>query len=179
MSALTQTQHSFDVLLKFAQRSHHSLQTDMASVELVQGQLALRLRHWHLALTMDDVTEIISPTNLTRVPGVKPWLLGIANLRGTIITIIDLGQFLGIDEAPTSNTQRVIVIHYDGWHYGLQIDELLGLRHFNNQQPITLDQALPESIDKHLKPYVKTALIDQQQTWLNLDVNALVSDNRF
>jgi len=57
----------------------------------IRGRLALRLSSWNLLFSMDDVAEIIPvPRNITRVPGVKRWLLGIANLRGKVISVSDL-----------------------------------------------------------------------------------------
>ena len=45
---------------------------------------------------MSEVKEILNfPPAVTKVPGAKPWMLGIANVRGTLLPIVDLQYFLG------------------------------------------------------------------------------------
>ena len=47
-----------------------------------------------------DVREVLPiPEQVTRVPGAKPWLRGIANLRGQLLTVVDLKSFLGAGSA--------------------------------------------------------------------------------
>ncbi len=44
---------------------------------------------------LSDIKEILNyPSAMTRVPGTKPWILGLANVRGDLLTIVDLAWFL-------------------------------------------------------------------------------------
>ncbi|NIW97783.1 MAG: chemotaxis protein CheW, partial [Phycisphaerae bacterium] len=67
---------------------------------------------------------------ITRIPSAKPWLMGIANLRGTVITIVDLAHFLERNPILPAKTNRIIVARSGDWHYGLLVDEVIGMRHF-------------------------------------------------
>lgn len=45
---------------------------------------------------LEEVKEILNyPDGVTRVPGTQAWLLGMANIRGNLLPLIDLQQFLG------------------------------------------------------------------------------------
>lgn len=92
--------------------------------------LGFRLRDdWFLA-PRPDVSEVLSPPEYTRVPGAKPWLLGIANVRGDLLPIIDLGLLLGLPEIQVSSTLRVIVLNDEEVPAGFLVDDVAGFRGF-------------------------------------------------
>ena len=79
-----------------------------------------------------DVKEVLSlPESITRVPGAKSWLRGIANVRGQLITVIDLKAFLGGGISMTDRRSRVLVVSSRDVPTGLLVDEVLGFRRFN------------------------------------------------
>src|SRR5581483_4275050 len=72
-----------------------------ARLDIAAGQtqswtgLGFRLgEHW-LVAPREDVREVITLPKVTRVPGAKPWLLGVANVRGNLLPVTDLAQMLG------------------------------------------------------------------------------------
>src|SRR5436190_18481 len=73
-----------------------------ARVDSASGQaltwvgLGFRLDTLWLAAPRDDVREVIPPPKTTRVPNAKPWLAGLANVRGELLTIVDLRLLLGM-----------------------------------------------------------------------------------
>ena len=58
--------------------------------------IGFRLGAERFVTSRADVREVLPiPEQVTRVPGAKPWLRGIANLRGQLLTVVDLKSFLG------------------------------------------------------------------------------------
>ena len=47
-----------------------------------------------LLAKMDDVSEILPPPETIRVPGVTHWVNGLANIRGSLMPILDMNGFL-------------------------------------------------------------------------------------
>ncbi|NMW25692.1 chemotaxis protein CheW, partial [Rhodanobacter denitrificans] len=43
---------------------------------------------------IDEINELLAVPVLTPVPGTQPWLLGVANVRGNLVPVIDFGRFL-------------------------------------------------------------------------------------
>lgn len=79
-----------------------------------------------------DVKEVLSvPDTLTRVPGAKSWLRGIANVRGQLITVVDLRAFLGGGMSTSERRSRVLVVASRDVPTGLLVDEVVGFRRFN------------------------------------------------
>ncbi|HPF59171.1 MAG TPA: chemotaxis protein CheW [Candidatus Competibacteraceae bacterium] len=170
--------HPFDVLLQLEQRIRERAPVEAAGMQLseIRGRLALRLSSWNLLFSMDDVAEIIPvPRNITRVPGVKRWLLGIANLRGKVISVSDLRDFL--IERPTQRLpgSQIVVVRAGDWDYGLMVDEIVGMRHFGPQHRTpSLD-----AVEANLRPYVIEAFLNDNQHWLAFNTGKLLADPRF
>ncbi|MGF1642908.1 MAG: chemotaxis protein CheW [Thiotrichales bacterium] len=80
---------------------------------------------------MPSLSEIVPLPNFVRVPGVKRWVLGLANLHGALIPIVDLPAFLG--GAPISRAdvgQRLLVVTDGNQRFGLLVNEVFGMKHY-------------------------------------------------
>ncbi len=94
--------------------------------------VGFRLDSDHFVTDRVDVKEVLSvPDFTTRVPGAKSWLRGIANVRGQLITIVDLKAFLGGGISMPDRRSRVLVASSRDVPTGLLVDEVLGFRRFN------------------------------------------------
>ncbi len=67
------------------------------------------------------VQEINKLMQMTKVPQAPDYVLGILNLRGQIVTIIDLGRKLGLGETNISQDPRNIIVNSVGGHVGLLV----------------------------------------------------------
>jgi twitching motility protein PilI len=93
--------------------------------------VALRMAGELFLAAREETREVLSlPATLTRVPGAKSWIRGLANVRGQLLPIIDLRQFLGSGTAPVTRNTRVIVVNHREIPAGLLVDEVLGFRRF-------------------------------------------------
>jgi hypothetical protein len=68
------------------------------------------------------------------VPGAQPWMLGVANVRGTLLPVVDLKQFLEGERTVLHEGQRVLVVRQPGGDVAVTIDELYGQRSFVDGQ---------------------------------------------
>jgi len=82
---------------------------------------------------IDEISEILmSPPPVTSIPSTRPWLLGVANVRGNLIAVVDLKQFLFDQRTHVTGRARVLVVRQSGGNVGLLIDELLGQRNLTD-----------------------------------------------
>jgi twitching motility protein PilI len=94
--------------------------------------VGFRLGEERFVADRGDVKEVLSlPDSMTRVPGAKAWLRGVANVRGQLITVVDLKAFLGGGISMTDRRSRVLVVSSRDVPTGLLVDEVLGFRRFN------------------------------------------------
>ena len=70
------------------------------------------------------VQEINKLMEMTKVPQAPDYMVGILNLRGQIVTIIDLGQKLGLGSIEVSNESRNIIVNTPGEHVGLLVSRI-------------------------------------------------------
>ena len=70
------------------------------------------------------VQEINKLMRMTKVPQAPDYVLGILNLRGQIVTILDLGKKLGLGETDISQDPRNIIVNSAGGHVGLLVRKI-------------------------------------------------------
>lgn len=92
--------------------------------------IGFRLGEHCFVAPMGEVAEVLTAPRLSRIPGVKPWVAGVTNLRGQLLPVTDLGGFLGLEATLTRKQRRVLVVDHDELFTGLLVDEVLGLQHF-------------------------------------------------
>uniref|UniRef100_A0ACD5GN25 Chemotaxis protein CheW n=1 Tax=Desertifilum tharense IPPAS B-1220 TaxID=1781255 RepID=A0ACD5GN25_9CYAN len=108
--------------------------SEFQELESPEGELHLRFfvpSKSEFALSATGIREVLSqsPDQITPIPNVSPLLLGTINIRGRVIWVADLGQFLG-DGVPL-NTDRaeipVIAIEDQDTMLGLAVDRIVGM----------------------------------------------------
>nr|WP_320012860.1 chemotaxis protein CheW [uncultured Desulfobulbus sp.] len=70
------------------------------------------------------VQEINKLMEMTKVPQAPDYMVGILNLRGQIVTIIDLGQKLGLGSIEVNTDSRNIIVNTPGEHVGLLVSKI-------------------------------------------------------
>jgi purine-binding chemotaxis protein CheW len=89
---------------------------------VVLGRRILRFRAAGVACAcdLDPVREIVRARPLVRLPGAPAWVLGIMNLRGTMLTVVDLSRRL---QAGASGTPAfVVVVESGGKRLGIGVE---------------------------------------------------------
>jgi purine-binding chemotaxis protein CheW len=102
----------------------------------------LRFGDERLAVDLSHVSEVFKIGSITPVPGMPPLLVGVANLRGTIVPLVDLRPVLG---APDSSAPKYAAVMRDGVRYvGVLIDEVPDL--VTHELEDALDAPLDEAV---------------------------------
>jgi twitching motility protein PilI len=134
--------------------------------------VAFRLDELRLCIDVARVDEIVSPPPLTSVPGSVGWLLGLTNVRGNLVTVIDLRAFYRGERAPLTSRSQVLVVQADNQHLGFLVDEILGQRHFDTTQAAPAGEGT-EGLHVHVQHH------QDGVDWGILDLQALLQDDRF
>ena len=165
----------FDLLAALDQRLQE------AKLDLAAGDaqfwtgLGFRLgEHW-LVTPREDVREVIVPPPLTRVPGARPWLLGVANVRGSLLPVCDLRRLLGEEHNTMARKSRIMVYNSDRVPAGFLVDEVAGYRQFSaaEQRRELVNDSGP------LKPYLLGGFVREAQPWLALSLHKVAASDAF
>lgn len=73
------------------------------------------------------IREVHPLKNFTQVPCTPSFVAGIVNIRGQILSVIDIGKFFGMESAGLSDLNRVIILNSDEMEFGILADEILGV----------------------------------------------------
>ena len=93
--------------------------------------IAFRIGEEQFVCGRDQVREVLMlPDAITRVPGARRWLLGIANLRGHLLPLVDVKLLLGSGRTSLRRSTRVIFVNHREVPAGIVVDEVLGFRRF-------------------------------------------------
>ncbi len=97
--------------------------------------VGFRIGEEQFVASREHVREVLMlPDSMTRVPGAMRWMLGIANLRGHLLPLIDLKLMLGSGRTTLRRTTRVISVNHREVPAGLVVDEVLGFRRFADHE---------------------------------------------
>lgn len=167
----------FAVLAALDQRARQSAAVLPASEETSQQWIGVgfRLGGRRLVASMDEVTEILTYPSLSQIPHTKAWVRGIANVRGNLLPVMDLGGFLGRHPALVTRLARVVVIQLGNVHAGLLVDEVLGMRHFFDEER----SSVPDDLGEELRPFVSGAFVRDGGAWLLFSMRALAAHPQF
>lgn len=137
--------------------------------------LLFKLCGYELLVPMEDVVEIGDMPPVTHLPGVKPWVIGLTNMRGNLLPIMDLGRFLFGSGASATPLGRLLVVNHGASLVGLRVEAIIGKRHFLKTQRTENNPALPSVLGE----FVAEGFIDQDQVRPVFGVKSFVNAPAF
>lgn len=153
---------------------------EAASETVSASRLGLQSGGRHWLLKLEDAGEIVPVPELTPIPLTKPWFLGLVNVRGVLVSVVDLSLFSGGRPTPRTPEARIVLVA-ERWQVraGLLVDRMLGLHAVDKMQPAPPDGAGRESGHPG-RPWVGAELMDAaERRWTQLELQVLVTSNEF
>jgi twitching motility protein PilI len=171
-------QHPFELLRELERRSRMAITGnpgDDASAEEWVG-IGLRLGNERFVVGREEVREVLMlPSALTRVPGAKPWIRGLANVRGHLLPIADLRSFLGAGEVTGERAARVLVANSAEFPVGLVVDEVYGFRRFLQRENVADFPQTAIRADRYLQGAFRRGL----EVWPVFSLDKLLQSREF
>jgi purine-binding chemotaxis protein CheW len=90
--------------------------------------IEFRLASETYAIEYAFVREVLPLKDITPLPGTPSFILGIVNLRGQILSIVDLRSFFNLPARGLGDLNKVIVIRDDRMEFGILADDILGIK---------------------------------------------------
>jgi len=124
---------------------------------------------------LEQVKEILTGATISSIPGAKDWVKGVANIRGTLLPILDLHGFLWGTVTKMTRHSRILVIQHNGINAGLIVNDVMGMRHFLEEEFSTDVSAY----DKALHKVLSGAYRQGSELWAVLNIHKLVEAPEF
>jgi twitching motility protein PilI len=144
---------AYATLTALAQRSQQ-MAVELPAKENAQTHwngLGFSLLGQRFVAPMSEVAELMRLPQATRLPGVKSFVVGVANVRGRLMALLDLAVFFGAKSGLPLAQRRVLAVEDDEQYVGFLVEESLGMQHFPSD---SFDENT-EDIDIMFQPFVK------------------------
>ncbi len=103
--------------------SPQKIQAESAS-DFVLQYVTFRLAQETYGINVMMVQEVLRYSEIAPVPGAPDYVLGIINLRGNVVTVIDTRQRFGLDASDISDSTRIMIIEADHQVVGIMVDSV-------------------------------------------------------
>ncbi len=150
---------SFEALVDYERRSlaHVAGVPEQIEAPGLWRGIGFRVGERQFVSSINEVNEILTmPSALTPVPATRNWLLGVANVRGNLIAVVDLKQFLLDQRTHVNERSRVLWVKQSGGGVGLLVDEVLGQRNLTDEQRVDAEGESDERLARFVTENVTT-----------------------
>lgn len=132
--------------------------------------LTIRLDNQLLGLAVVHVRDVLTPRPITRVPLAPPEVRGVLNLRGRVVTVIDLRGRLGLPPRAPEDKYMFVVVEVRGELYSLEADRVGEVMHV----PPAQTERPPANLDDHWKGFATGICTLEQELLVLVDVLKLL-----
>ncbi len=142
----------FDLLISIAERSRQ-LNVALPPRENARTHwngLGFSLLGQRFVVPMSEVGELLRVPPTTKLPGVKPYVLGVANVRGRLLVVIDVAALIGEVSVLARAQRRILAMETPDQYFGFLVDESLGMQHF----PSEAFSETVDEVDPKLAPFL-------------------------
>ncbi|WP_018139245.1 MULTISPECIES: chemotaxis protein CheW [unclassified Thioalkalivibrio] len=127
------------------------------------------------AIDVLQVQEVLKVTEIAPVPGVPDYILGIINLRGNVVTVIDARRRMGLEDREPDEASRIVIIDVDNQNVGILVDSV------SEVVRISLDsvEPAPEVGNDDSSRFIQGVTSTEQGLTILVDLNKLLSDEEW
>jgi purine-binding chemotaxis protein CheW len=121
------------------------------------------------SIDLQNVREVFVVESVTPVPGMPSGLIGVTNLRGSVVPLIDLRQMIGV--AAETALKYAVVVKHGNWQVGVLVDTVPEIR------TLSKDQFLPAPVGTGdgVNPFVSTVVKLEDRLRGVLETSAILS----
>jgi len=128
-------------------------------------------RNWLIDLA--DTAEVLPAPVINSIPLAQNWLRGVANVRGNLLSVVDLQSYMGEGAQALTGLSRILPIHPRILpHSALLVGRMLGIKHLADMTP---KSNLPIAPSWRAVRYMDAA----EQEWIELDIKLLAVEPAF
>jgi purine-binding chemotaxis protein CheW len=132
--------------------------------------VGFRLADQGYVFRIERIQEIVIPSGTARVPEVPDYVEGVANLRGTIIPIINLRRLFGLAPQPVDADTRTVVVNVGSRTLGCTVDAVTRVMRIAGEQI----QAAPDTVASAGRSFIEGFARVGDELLIVLDVDTLL-----
>lgn len=162
-------------LREFQAQLVERMQAARSGMDAHTNQLGVMIGPNRWLLSLKEAGEIVSVGTITQVPLTYDWFLGLTNIRGNLISVVDFARFQGQAPTPIDKDSRIVAFAPAlSFNSGLLVSRVMGLRNMAEMKPHS-DSPAVEGGAWAAQRYVDS----DSQVWTELNLSLVVQDPQF
>jgi purine-binding chemotaxis protein CheW len=147
-----------------------------AAAESLAGQViqlvTFRLKDETYGINVMQVQEVLRVTEIAPVPGAPGYVLGIINLRGNVVTVIDTRTRFGLPTTDVDDASRIVIIESEEQVVGILVDSVAEVVELQQSE---IDAA-PNIGNEESARYIQGVASRDEDLLIVVDLNKLLTD---
>jgi twitching motility protein PilI len=145
-----------------------------AGAEAPAGYLGVVIGTKNVLVNLQEISETLPIMDIHRIPIVKPWFLGVANVRGVLYAINDIGQMLESTFTSISSSARLLLLSQSVTsNVAFVVEKMIGLRKLEEMK------LREDVIEDEICLKSQTYQDDENRIWYMLDCDKLIRSKEF
>jgi len=161
----------FELLAEYERLSlKHKVEAQTEKVSNQWSGVGFKVGEIYYVIAIEKIIEVLILSETTKIPGISKWVLGLGNIRGNLLPIVDFKSYLFNQPIKITAHTRMVVIQQIAGQVGLVVDEVFGQKHFVQEQKSKKENELK---------YSDLAFEDKGVLWHVLQDDKLINDPSF
>lgn len=151
-----------------------TVQSAKANDPVVQW-VTFRLDEEIYGINVMQVQEVLRVSEIAPVPGAPAYVLGIINLRGNVVTVIDTRERLGLSSKEVDDSTRIVIIEADKQVVGILVDSVAEVVDL----PMSEVESAPNVGNDESSKYIQGVASHDDELLILVDLNKLMTDEEW
>ena len=145
------------------------------SADIVLQWVTFKLQDETYGINVMQVQEVLRYTDIAPVPGSPDYVLGIINLRGNVVTVIDTRSRFGLEPAEVTDNSRIVIIEAERQVIGILVDSVAEVVYLKQSE---VDTAPNVGTDESAR-FIQGVSNRDGELLILVDLNKLLSDEEW
>ncbi len=139
----------------------------------VNQWVTFKLGNETFGINVMQVQEVLRIPDIAPVPGAPDYVLGIINLRGNVVTVIDTRQKFGLIPNGTDESSRIVIIEADDQVIGILVDSVAEVVELSD----SMIESAPNVGNDESSKYIQGVTSHEKQLVILVDLNKFLGDD--
>uniref|UniRef100_A0A486XVD0 Positive regulator of CheA protein activity (CheW) n=1 Tax=Rheinheimera sp. BAL341 TaxID=1708203 RepID=A0A486XVD0_9GAMM len=145
------------------------------AADIVLQWVTFKLQDETYGINVMQVQEVLRYTEIAPVPGSPDYVLGIINLRGNVVTVIDTRSRFGLEPADVTDNSRIVIIEAERQVIGILVDSVAEVVYLKQSE---VDTAPNVGTDESAR-FIQGVSNREGELLILVDLNKLLSDEEW
>ncbi|MBZ9610255.1 chemotaxis protein CheW [Rheinheimera maricola] len=145
------------------------------AADIVLQWVTFKLQEETYGINVMQVQEVLRYTEIAPVPGSPDYVLGIINLRGNVVTVIDTRSRFGLESADITDNSRIVIIEAEKQVIGILVDSVAEVVYLKQSE---IDTAPNVGTDESAR-FIQGVSNREGELLILVDLNKLLSDEEW